>query len=501
MSAIKRTVVALLVLAGTLANRAWAAEHDAPLLVSRGLRALHHNQLLEAHQLFDEAVAKGPALAAARYYRAMTAARLGDLNAAIIDLMVVLLMQPDWIEAELELGIVLVDAERPRDALPHLERAVTQEELRKPAELFIGVARWRLGEAKQAKIHLERARQDPELELTARYYLGHIAYNEEDWTSATEHFTAVKEGMSESEMATEAAEFLALMRGRSGRPYTLHASLGVAYDSNVPLAPSDQSEKDFLGVSDEADGRVEIGAGARYSPWRSPYGQLSLGYEFGQRLYFDLTSFDFQSHRPTIELSTKLKPLQLGILGRYDYYRLDNESFLQEPAVIPWLRIQEDPIGWTELSYRYRYSDYLEDRFAASLDADSHTIAVRQFFLVEKRLPIFWMGYLFERRDAAHTAGEQFAYDASQAEAGLSWGRLPVVDAGLDLAYRFRHENYDAASSGRDDDENGIALAVVKPLHEHIAVRLSYIGIFNNSNFNTFTYDRHVVSMQLEVSL
>jgi Tfp pilus assembly protein PilF len=493
------TMAALLLASVTLRPVAFAAEDDAPLLVGRGLSALEHEQLLEARQLFDEAVQKGPTLAAARYYRAVTMARLGDFHAAIIDLMVVKLLEPEWVEPDLELGIALVEAERPRDALPHLRRAATQDELRSSAEFFSGLAHWRLGETSQAKAEFERALGDDQLELAARYYLGRIAFEEDDWTKATEHFTAVEAASPSSTMGAEAGEFLALMRGR--RPYTAYASLGLAYDSNAQLAPDDGSDRDVLGVSDEADGRVDIGAGGRYFVWRNSRTQLSLGYDFSQRLYFDLTSFDLQGHRPTVDISANFKPLQLGIVGRYDYYRLDNDDFLQEGTVLPWVRLHEGRLGWAELSYRFRRSDYFEDRFADALDADSHTAAVRQYVRLDRRLPIPWLGYAFERRDALDGDGDAFAYDANQVEAGLSWQRLPVLHAGLDVAYRFRHENYDGASGGRDDDEHGVAALLAERLHEHVVVRLGYIGIFNDSNVGTFSYERHVASIQMEVSL
>jgi tetratricopeptide (TPR) repeat protein len=497
---LRRGVVAsVLVWSLSVAASATAAG-DAPVLVAEGLSKYHRREYAEALALFDEAVTKDPGMMAARHYRGLSRAQLGQTWEAIIDLQVVLLQEPSWIETELELGIVLIDAGRYRQALPHLARAAEKDDLAAAAAFYQGLAHSRLGEMDAARPLFERAAADDELRMPARYHLGAIAYEREEWDSAIDRFTEVSQASPNTEMGRKAADFLRSIRWRSAIPYSLFGSVGFTYDSNVLLAPDDESEKDALGITNQGAGRVDLRAGGAYTPWHSSTGQLSIGYDFSQRLHFDLTEFDLQGHRPTLELSFNYQPVRFGVLASYAYYRLDNDDFLQEGGVLPWVRLFEGGRGWTELSYRFRRADYLQDRFSR-LDASSHAVNLRQFVRLAGDAPIPWIGYGFESRDAVRRKGDPFAFDAQQVEAGFSWPRLPLVGAGFDVGYTYRYENYDAASGGRDDNEHGIAVAIAKSIYSHVALRLNYLGTFNDSDIDTFTYNRHVVSLNIEVRL
>src|SRR5262245_46308749 len=130
------TMVVTVAVAATIATPRPAFAADEPaFLYSEGLEQFRakKDDYRAALALFDQAVAKDPDDVAARYYRGVTRARLGENEGAIEDLEWVLTQRPGFDRAALELGIVLVNDGRYAEALPRLHQAVLAPDLAAPA--------------------------------------------------------------------------------------------------------------------------------------------------------------------------------------------------------------------------------------------------------------------------------------------------------------------------------------------------------------------------------
>lgn len=77
----------------------------------------------------------------------------------------------------------------------------------------------------------------------------------------------------------------------------------------------------------------------------------------------------------------------------------------------------------------------------------------------------------------------------------LEW--LPVTAT---LSYAYRHEDYDAASGGRRDEEHHVGTGVEWRLTDNLTARAGYTGRFNQSNETLFEYGRHIGTIALDVS-
>lgn len=155
----------------SVAPPAVLAAETSENLVSRGLVQFHRAEYRVALQSFDDAVRADPVNVEARHYRAMTAARLGNLDDAIFDLEVVLLLKPDFCEAALQLGIAYLQQGEDAQAIGALERARQCPSLDADASLLIGIARLHRDDPAEAASALERARQKEALRVTSDYYL------------------------------------------------------------------------------------------------------------------------------------------------------------------------------------------------------------------------------------------------------------------------------------------------------------------------------------------
>jgi tetratricopeptide (TPR) repeat protein len=484
------------------------ASEQSERLYSRGLVEFHANRYPEALQLFDQAVQTDPADAYALYYRGVTHGRLGENTAAARDLEAALAKKSDLAQAPLELGGALVQDGKYAEAIPWLERAQQNSDTDAQASLFLGVAQLRLGQTAAARQNLARAAsKDPNLSLPAHYYQGIADYRDGNWLQAEAQFTTVTSMSPDSAMGREAMAFLSKIRDekqdRLQRPrYSLFGAAGFQYDSNVVLAPSNDAIK--LDIPQQGDGSATLEIGGEYAVWRAEHTELTLGYDFYQSLHFELDQFNLQDHRPIVRLVTQQGPVQLGIQGRYDYYFLRADSFLQEGHVTPWISVDEASAGRTEVSYRMRRRDFLKRPYSGLLDAFNHAAGVRQYVYLGAPERYLVAGYRFDREDPINARGDEFGYDGNELNAGMGWTFPLGFSAEAEYAYRF--ERYDSASakekvvgSRRHDDEQEVVAAVHKDLTAHLRLTAAYFGTFNYSNKLAFDYDRHIGSIAMEV--
>ncbi len=476
-----------------------AATESAQTLYSHGLVEFHRQRYAKALAFFEQAVAADPQDAYAQYYRGVTSLQLHRVDEAIADLRTVIETRPDIDQAQLELGVALVEKEQFAEAIPYLERA--QEALPPQAaraSLFLGVAHLRLGQNDEARAAFERAAGDSEIVPTARYYQGVIDYLDERRPQAQAHFQYVIDAKPGSKIAAEAQRFLDEMQTEGGRSYDLYAVEGLEYDSNVAIAPLDDDAKLRQGVDDQAAGRFVLGAGGVYVPWRTDWAQLSLGYDFFQSLHFELDEFDMQDHRPSVQLAGQKGAFSFGVFARYDFYLLDWDAFLQQGVGVPFVAYDIGEIGRSELFVRVRRRDFLDNPYNGVLDSWNYGPGVRHVFNLGTPQRIGWIGYRFDREDTLFHAGDAFGYDGHEVGTGVTW----LLWDGLrtDIAYAFRHEDYDAASGGRTDKVHLPVAAFWYALNEHWSITLAYLGTFNESNKEDFDYQRHIGSLTIAVT-
>ncbi|HUI25561.1 MAG TPA: tetratricopeptide repeat protein [Candidatus Kryptonia bacterium] len=499
------TLSVALVLSG-LCVRVAAASEQSERLYSRGLVAFHAGRFTEALSLFDQAVQTDGQDIYARYYRGVTRGRAGDFRGAIDDLRVVVDAKPDLEQAALELGVVQVEAGEYQEAVAWLQRAQRAPNLDARASMFLAMAQLRLGDTASARHNLQHAAAlDSSLAVPAHYYQGVADYRERNWPGARDHFTAVKTALPESEMGREAAAFLDQIRGAQPPAVELYGEVGLQYDSNVILAPSDGLVQQAVGITNQEDGRVVVLAGGTYAPLQTRHAVFSLGYEFYQSLHFQLDDFDLQDHRFGAQFVYDAGVLRAGMLGGYDYDFLGGDSFLQQATAWPWLEIPIANLGRSELYYRMRRRDYFLQPYNGLLDSFNHAAGLRQYLYLDSTERYLVASYQFDREDPINAAGNQFAYDGNQFGGGVGWA-LPdsfVVSAmrrlTAELEYAYRHERYARQSNGRRDDVHLLSCTIEKALSDRLTVTAGYFGTFDNSNDVLYRYDRNIASLSLGV--
>jgi tetratricopeptide (TPR) repeat protein len=478
------------------------ASQESRQLQALGLVEFHAGRYPKALELFDKAVAADSADVYSRYYRGVTRSRLGDIPGAIEDLRAVLAAQPDLDAAALDLGVAEVQSGKFRDAIPLLVQAQRNPEFDAQASLFLGVAQLRLDEFDSARQNFARAAaRDPELQTAATYYEGVADYREGYLDSAQDRFKQVANSNRDSEMGREASAFLSKIEQLDRPAFSAVGSLGYQYDTNVVLAPGNDVIKSAVGISQQADSRFTIDLNGTYGLWRGEQAELTAGYEFFQSLHFDLTDFNLTDNGPNLQLVGTTGPFNYGIVGRYDYYLLAGDNFLQEVSAFPWIGIPEANIGRTEVFFRMRRRDFLDPSYRVR-DGFNYATGFRQYFYLKSPDDFVFVGYRFDAEDPLAARPEenanQYAYDGQEVSAGFGW-TLPA-DILAYVSYSYHREHYNKTqSNGRRDEDHLPTVLVSRRINEYLTVSGAFFGDFNDSNNLSYNYDRQVGSIALEV--
>jgi thioredoxin-like negative regulator of GroEL len=491
------------------------ADSRSQSLYAKGLVPFHNGRWDEAYQLFDQAVKADPDDALALYYRGLTAARRGQPSVAIPDLERAAQLRPNLTHLALDLGITYFDAGQYADATRWLEQAYATAADRFPAAFFLGLTHDRLGDVAKASRYLSEAEKDPELRPMASYYSGLLQLREGREAEGRASLEQAARGRPDSETARAAQQYLAgaaeVRRPPEPgapvdtKPWSIYGDGRFEYDSNVVLAPSDSSVSG--SQTDEADGRVVLGFGGQYRLIKSQSGEISASYDLSQSVHFQLNEFDLQGHRVRLQAVTSPGPVQFGFASTYSFYLLDYESFFQEVLVTPWVTIPEGDAAATQVYYTFRGRDFFRSPFDPGRDSGNDAFGIRQYGLLGSDDRLFSIGYQFDNEDTVanlvNGRRNDFEYQGHQFDLGV---QVPVLDlATAQLSYLFRLEDYQfpnsrtatptSAGVRRHDDQHEFVLAFYRDLNEYLQVSLAYLGVVNNSNVETFDYDRNIVSV------
>lgn len=536
----------LLLAAVTLLAANAQASVRSKMLYSRGVLQLNEGNTQAALDLFEQAVEADPQDGYALYYRGIVRGQLGDSDGAVADLSAALKAQPTFSRAALELGIALVQKEEYNDAIPFLERARKSEDLDGRASFFLGICRLRRGEYEESRALFERAAaSDEKLATSSRYYEGVIAYREGEREEAIEHFQAVVAGAPDSQIAAEAGKLAEALQANA-RPWSLYATTGLQYDSNVLLGPGNSDNPEF--ISGVGDGRAIFNLGGSYRLVDREWVALSVGYDFFQSLHFGLgetkqqqieinpdgtqditvkkgsccTNFNIQNHGQVLDLSFATDHFDTGVVGRHDFALRETHKFLQSGTVLPWVSVPTTEWAETQLSFRFLINDFYggdsEDEDFDVRDGYNYAGSIREVLDLGAARYV-WLGYRFDQDDPKgnDTGSQSFAYNGNQVETGFSW-TMPSA-YGMEAGYAYRHEAYAGASRQLQLDQNGVPVVPPTegprrrdnvhsvyvqlhiPLPSYFELTTGFFSTFNNSNQSDFDYDRLVGSIAITARL
>lgn len=486
--------MAALVLTAAAAN----AIVDSELDFHRGVAAFAEEKYDQAEGLFESVLEVEPEDSAALRYLGLIAQAQGETEKALGYFRRAVASSPDDLEARVDLAEVFLQAGRAEAAQGEAEFVLKRDPEDPRAQLYAGIAAYRLRQYERSLAHLERAIElDTSTQVEARYYIGLNEAFLGNFGAATAAFSDAEEGSPNSPIGRSAQDLAA--RVAPGEPgwWAADASAGLEFDSN-PKVVNDDFNKDPDGA-----GVFRLRGRARAPEWNDITARV--GYDGYLNAHFDVTDVDQQTHLLWTAAVWDLDPFEVGL--RYDFaltaLPLD-DLFRTVNRITPHAGVRWDDWGLTQLYYVFNYYDYdnnVESEFDRT--GDQHTVGANQFLFLPE-----WLDPLtFARFGVAGTIsdpkGREYVYDGVEVLAG-GGAELPF-DIDVNAFYRFIYRNYAHDSAFEEDTKrrdhlHWLSAEVTYGLTDRWTLGLNGSFLFNDSNVNEFEYDRQIVTSYVRYS-
>jgi len=386
--------------------------------------------------------------------------------------------------------------------------AATREHLKESLEgspdaalnhLFLAVAHQELGELDLADAELEKAvAADPTLAGQVAYRRGIIAIARRDPDAAKAHFEVAEATLPGSPLARSAATYATRLDALFEKPWEVHASAGLGYDSNLNLA----NDSDPFVSSGLQAGRGIAEVGGSYA-----FGDRDASLRIGQTLYShfytDHGIFDQLVNRTWAQARKQISSaISADLRYTFEFAWADWSQFRQTHAVEPGLSFQISNEMFVRAFFRYESREFFIPVTLAAFDRDGEINRGGADLFYS--LPADWLwGSSWVR------AGYRFREENSDGSQFRSGGHVPVLTISLalparlilNLDGRIEWRKYDVASlvdpsvGIREDHIGRLRTAVLRPLTDHLTLELSHVWTDRTSNVNSFDYQRHELSL------
>jgi hypothetical protein len=272
-------------------------------------------------------------------------------------------------------------------------------------------------------------------------------------------------------------------------PFSFEFRAGVQHDSNVVVEQTDVS-------TTNADDAVLVGASARYRFAKFGKTELSAGYGFDQTAHANLTDYDLQIHRASLEGATRIGKVAIGADARFFHILLGGKPFLDMHTASPSISgfVSKD------LFLRGGYT-YLRKVFstAKGLDADTHTADASASYFFMRRLGYFNLALRYEKE---RTTDPTRAFDGLQVSGNVLILGDKVAKGSklrLGIAYRDRWYKNITPSIGepRHEERVSINASADIPIVQHIVLRPEFRMASRASNYPFTNYDNTISSLSV----
>ena len=445
-----------------------------------------------AKPALERAVAHDPSSGDARLALGVAKYHLGEKDAARADLEQAQKMLPNNPEAELYLGMILLEQENPAAAVNRLDRS--------------------------------RSLSGDTIEPASNYYAA-LAHSEAgDTKRAEELLRGVQTSAPGTVWAERAGEALAqadARRAAAGPSRWLTVQAGLDYDSNISLRSDAVAQPD--DVSHDGDGRAWWGVDGGAELFRSNGWGGGVGANYTGSQPFRSDDFDqhFITASPWLDRELGSKTLlRLAPEGGVGFF--DGDEFLRFGGIRPELRHDFGRGGMGSLYVRYAYNDFRYEEVFNSTDPltpDRTFTQQRNYRDRDGHDVIAGYDHLIGIGDSTTLRGGVFAHDytAKGAEYDYTGGggwlglrqTLPMRFI-LDLQGGAEFDDYESDSSfllpgetdhAREDLIGTAGVVLTRPITDWLSISARYRYLNSDSNTDVFDYDRHIVGAFVTIGL
>jgi hypothetical protein len=273
-------------------------------------------------------------------------------------------------------------------------------------------------------------------------------------------------------------------------PFSVEASAGVEYDSNVSVIEIDTAtaEGDFAAVLDFA---------VEYETDLGDKTTLEVGYDFGQDIQFDFTNFNTQTHRGYAEISHDFGDAEVGASYQLIYSRLGGSGFLRLHRLSPYVASY---VGGKRAYVRAAYI-YTDKEFIgrADRDGDAHAGSIDVYYFINGLTTYVIGGYRYE---SENVVSPEFDFNAHNLKARLVQ-RIPFrgENAKLRAGWRYENRDYNAITPSigviRGDSRHRFEVSFEAPLTDVVYAEAEYRFDSFDSNLPSADFNQSVATIRV----
>jgi len=368
------------------------------------------------------------------------------------------------------------------------------------ANFYCGVSLYRNGQYEAANPYLmTTAEKSPDLTVKAYYYSGLCLYHMGKRAQAVDKLTYVSNSTTSDDVRKNAEKWLARISEdkKEKKPYEFRVMIGYGYDDNVILAPDDYAldtdEKDYV-VEGEISGEYRF-----VDNWDF---LLGAGLSRHQLWYQTLDEYNTSETEADLFGAYQLGDFVWGVNFLPAVYQLDEEDFLLTLKFKPNVSYIINKNLLVSFKYTYSNNDYRQDDYNLR-DGNNHNIFLDTvYYMKNKSFISGGIGYENNTTDDEKYDYGKFFIKADGRFNIFEKIQLVVQGNYSKKTYEDKDEFEDAIEDKtRKDDRFSILAVLSRSLYfDWLELQVEYTYTKNESNFDYYTYTRHVIGAGIKAT-
>lgn len=369
------------------------------------------------------------------------------------------------------------------------------------AMLMLGISLSRKGSLEEAEEVLKKVLGKRYETARTNYELGVVKYKQGDYDAANEYLGQAERLSEDASLNKSIKSFMADMEsGDKRKRFNLSATMGLQYDSNVPL----DSEEGSSEPQHQSDIRTVFYMKGDYAIIESPV-RLTTGYSLYQSMHSRLSSFNIQNHQ--FELKGEYSPVNKVMLeGKYlfDYTYLGSDAYSRMHTLSPSVTLKLIKNMPTKLVYSFSKRAFFATEKASDnsgRNGEKHSYGIEQKIPVIKDL-FLKLGYSFENNNA-NDEEEEESFKANKIDCSVNYNYDKKFYVSAKAEYYDRHfsgkTKWDnpVIRRNRNDITRTFGVTITKPISPLISVSLNQTFIRNSSTISFTRYSRSITGIFL----
>jgi tetratricopeptide (TPR) repeat protein len=504
MYIVRRFIIAMILVAGAIANVAVASEQSKEL-VMQGVDELKRQAYENALKKFDSAYEADKNDLQSLFFKAVVLNRTGHFDKSHAFLVVLKEKGFEHSEFNFEMGWSLMGIKFWQEALTAFESYENSRPGRGQTMEFIGRCHLALGEFEKARYaFIEALIRDPELKSTVDFYSALLERRLSNDEAAVKHLAAVLD--SDSQLGRALREMTGVSSPtQTAEPdkhknFDFAASAVIGYNDNaigfakaIPL-PADITHKDsdFERFSANLSYRIQM-----------TNSSVTAGYAFLADTYNDMPKVNLVDNYFYADYIRVFNDKLSGSVRVSDEYTLSGgDRYRNQIGLRPAFVYRFTGGSATEFSYGYAKSDYLFNNAVAAWNRDGHadTTGVTHYIILSAKSFVS-ASY---SRTWNHSDGADFAFISDKVSTRVGSPLFKGVTG--EVGFTYTKDSYDNPNTlsfngvNRNDYAENFSAQIKKAVSKDINLFVQHSSTRAHSNIPFYSYNQNVWSVGVNVT-